>query len=215
MDSDVDNVIRSCHCCRPIVRESPVQVTRWPTQPWCHLAMDIAGPKSDVNGKQFYVLAAIDLHSKYVCGRILPRVSSSDVFQFLESLFVTFGICNKLTTDNGPQFTSCLFTDFLRSQGVSHVRSSVYNPMSNGSIKRMNRNFKKVCLIVCVFVIWSRFFSVICLLITTLSMTQLMSVHLTCFSNILHVLSYLLCLPILRARTCWRSRRMCRRRSRI
>ena len=54
MDSEVEAVIRACHCCKIQVRESPVQITEWPVRPWTHLAIDIAGPKTDVNGKSFY-----------------------------------------------------------------------------------------------------------------------------------------------------------------
>jgi transposase InsO family protein len=144
MDSDVDAVIRLCHCCKIQVRDSPVQVTEWNLTPWSHLAMDIAGPKTDANGKSFYVLALIDMHSKYVCAKVLPHVKSEDVIDFLQSLFMTFGLCNKITTDNGSQFSSELFTTFLRCHGISHVKSSIYNPMANGSIERVNRNLKKI-----------------------------------------------------------------------
>ena len=144
MDKNVDDAIRKCYCFRNTVRESPVQITEWETKPWYHLAIDIAGPKTDAHGRQFYILAAVDAHSKYVTAKVLPFVKSSDVKEFLMSVFMTFGFCVKLTTDNGPQFTSSLFTDFLRSHGISHIRSSVYNPQANGQIERVNRNLKKL-----------------------------------------------------------------------
>lgn len=144
MDKDVDNAVRKCYCFRNIVRDSPVQITEWETKPWYHLAIDIAGPKTDAQGRQFYILAAIDIHSKYVTARVLPFVKSSDVIDFLMSIFMTFGFCAKLTSDNGTQFTSAAFTDFLRSHGISHMRSSVYNPQANGQIERVNRNLKKL-----------------------------------------------------------------------
>ena len=144
MDKDIENVVRNCHCCRNVIRDSPVQVTQWETRAWSHLAIDIAGPKTDANGKTFYVLAVVDVHSKYVAAKILPQVRSSDVIDFLETLFTIFGFCMKLTTDNGTQFTSSIFVDFLKSHGISHIRSAIYNPQANGQIERVNRNVKKV-----------------------------------------------------------------------
>ena len=144
MDNDVESSIRQCFCFQNTLRESPVQLTEWELRPWAHLAMDIAGPKTDVNGKTFYVLAIVDIHSKYVAAKILPHVKSSDVIDFLENLFMTFGFCTKLTTDNGTQFTSAQFVNFLKSHGISHIRSAIYNPQANGQIERVNRNFKKV-----------------------------------------------------------------------
>ena len=94
--------------------------------------------------KTFYVLAVVDMHSKYVAAQVLQNVKSADVVKFLQTLFMTFGFCMKLTTHNRVQFTSSLFVDFLRSHGISHIRSSVYNPQANGQIERVNKNLKKV-----------------------------------------------------------------------
>ena len=44
----------------------------------------------------------------------------------------------KLLTDNGPEFTSSLFTDFLDSMGVEHQLTTPYHPTSNGAVERVN-----------------------------------------------------------------------------
>ena len=144
MDRDIESAVRKCSCCINVSRDSPVLITEWEMRPWCHIAIDIAGPKTDCNGKVFYVLAVVDVHSKYVAAKVLSNVKSTDVIDFLQSLFMIFVFCLKLTLDNGPQFTSAVFVDFLRSHGISHIRSSVFNPQSNGQIERVNKNLKKV-----------------------------------------------------------------------
>ena len=48
-----------------------------------------------------------------------------------------------VTTDNGPQFTSFEFSEFLRSQGIEHRFTSLYNPQSNGGVERFNRTTKE------------------------------------------------------------------------
>ena len=48
-----------------------------------------------------------------------------------------------VTTDNGPQFTSFEFAEFLRSQGIEHRFTSLYNPQSNGGVERFNRTMKE------------------------------------------------------------------------
>ena len=47
-------------------------------------------------------------------------------------------------TDNGVQFTSAEFVEYLRLHGIARIRSAVYNPQANGSIERVNKNFEKL-----------------------------------------------------------------------
>ena len=145
MDREVEELIKKCYCCERLpIRDSPVGEVEWPTTPWTHLAIDIAGPKHDANGLSFYVIALIDLHSKFVQFKLTKTITSSDVISFLQKSFSQFGYCLKLTTDNGVQFVSSQFVDFLRSHGIIHIRAAVFNPQANGAIERVNRNLKKV-----------------------------------------------------------------------
>ena len=148
IDRGVENFIRQCSCFQELQsRDSPVQHVEWPTSPFAHLAMDIAGPKTDINGQRFYILVVIDYHSRYVISKAYYKpINSRDVIAFLRNIFSTFGLCLKLTTDNGSVFTSWELTEFLRSNGIVHNKSPVYNPQSNGLVKRVNRNMKK-CLL--------------------------------------------------------------------
>ena len=144
LDKEVENMIRQCHCCKLIPRDSPVQVTEWNLQPWTELAIDIAGPKY-IRGTPVYLIALIDLHSKFVqCTVTSKTVTTRDIIQFLESSFTTFGYCAKLIADNGSQFSSAAFKEYLSQHGINLVHSAVYNPQSNGAIERVNKNLKKL-----------------------------------------------------------------------
>jgi len=146
MDKQIEEFVRDCNCCRTICRDSPVQITDWSTKPWSKLFMDIAGPKFDVDGKRFYIVGLVDDHSKYVFCKIVSSIETIRVIEVLEEAFDIFGLCNTLVTDNGVQFTSYQFSEFLQKLGIVHVKSATYNPQANGAIERVNRNFKKVLL---------------------------------------------------------------------
>ena len=141
MDKDVEKLVHHCFCCQQTPRDSPVQVTDWETTPWYHLSMDIAGPKRDCKGHTFYIIALIDDHSRYVVAQVIQSIRTTDIIQFLSTTFTYFEFCGKLTTDNGVQFTSAEFAEYLRLYGIAHIRSAVYNPQANGSIERVNKNF--------------------------------------------------------------------------
>jgi transposase InsO family protein len=52
----------------------------------------------------------------------------------------------RIITDNGPQFISRDFKEFIRIAGMTHVKTSPYYPQSNGKIERYHRTIKGDCI---------------------------------------------------------------------
>jgi transposase InsO family protein len=52
----------------------------------------------------------------------------------------------RIISDNGPQFISKDFKEFIRISGMSHVRTSQYYPQANGKFERFNRTIKSECI---------------------------------------------------------------------
>ncbi|MGI6416014.1 MAG: transposase [Thermoguttaceae bacterium] len=52
----------------------------------------------------------------------------------------------RIITDNGPQFISKDFKQFIRICGMTHVRTSPYYPQSNGKLERYHRTIKSECI---------------------------------------------------------------------
>ncbi|RMH74632.1 MAG: transposase, partial [Calditrichaeota bacterium] len=42
----------------------------------------------------------------------------------------------RIISDNGPQFISRAFKEFIRLSGMTHVRTSPYSPQSKGELER-------------------------------------------------------------------------------
>jgi hypothetical protein len=62
--------------------------------------------------------------------------------QRLREYFAAEGVPRVLVSDNGPQFISSEFEEFLKSNGVQHIRSAPYHPASNGLAERFVGTFK-------------------------------------------------------------------------
>ncbi len=60
----------------------------------------------------------------------------------METVFAWFGNLDEHVSDNGPQFISSEFSEFLRKHGIAHTHSVVYNPTENGLVQVFNRVLK-------------------------------------------------------------------------
>ncbi|KAJ8375049.1 hypothetical protein SKAU_G00056290 [Synaphobranchus kaupii] len=91
---------------------------------------------------QRFLVVAYDLHSKWP--EVVPAgtVTTRVIIDILEGLFARWGLPLTITTDNGPQFISAEFSDFLRNKGIKHNRTAYFHPQANGGVERFNQSLK-------------------------------------------------------------------------
>ena len=87
-------------------------------------------------------LILIDAHSKWIEVHITTSATSSVTIEKMQSTFATFGIPETLVTDNGTNFTSAEFEEFLKSNGIHHTGTASYHPALNGLTERAVQTFK-------------------------------------------------------------------------
>ena len=100
--------------------------------------MDYAGP---LLGKMFLVL--IDAHSKWMEVEPVESATTKTTVEKLRKIFSTHGIPEKLVSDNGSVFTSQEFTNFVKLNGIDHIKTAPYHPSSNGLAERAVQVLKK------------------------------------------------------------------------
>jgi len=52
----------------------------------------------------------------------------------------------RVISDNGPQFLARDFKEFIRINGMTHVKTAPYYPQSNGKIERWHQSLKTECI---------------------------------------------------------------------
>ena len=62
----------------------------------------------------------------------LTTTSAEEVICHCKSIFARHGIPAEMITDNGPQFSAKLFTEFAKFYGFSHKTSSPRFPQRRG-----------------------------------------------------------------------------------
>jgi putative transposase len=98
----------------------------------------------NIAGTFFYLCAILDGATRYlVHWELRESMTSSDVETVLQRAREQFpGVTPRIISDNGPQFISRDFREFIRITGMTHVRTSPYYPQSNGKLERWNGTLK-------------------------------------------------------------------------
>jgi len=98
--------------------------------------------KSSTNGgKNIFVI--VDYYTRYFEAVIMKTVTSATIVRVLEGIFGRLGLPYSLRSDNGSQFVSDAFQNFLRDNGVEHRRITPHAPWQNGECERQNRMLMK------------------------------------------------------------------------
>ena len=73
----------------------------------------------------------------------MKSITATATIKELRRLFATHGLPEQLVSDNGPQFTSSEFAEFIKANGIKHIRCAPYHPSSNGCAERFVQTFKR------------------------------------------------------------------------
>lgn len=145
---DVEKFVRMCDSCQKnklyLKTKLPMQITDTPSGPWEKCSIDIVGPLPvTLKGKK-YILTFQDLFSKFIIAIPLETQESEEVAKALvDNVFLSYGICKTILSDQGQNFMSKLFKNMCRLFGIKKIRTSAFRPQSNGSIERMHRSLKE------------------------------------------------------------------------
>ena len=140
IDCDIEAKVKGCSTCAISGPDPPPTILHpweWPKKPWSRVHLDYAGP---FLGKMFLLL--VDSHSKWIDVHITNASTTAVTIEKLQFTFSSLGLPEILVTDNGPSFSSSEFTDFVKANGIQHIKTVPYHPASNGLAERAVQTFK-------------------------------------------------------------------------
>ena len=137
---DIEKLAKNCReCC--LFRNNPVQVKKhiWEpaTVPFERVHMDFAGP---FKGNLFFLL--IDSYTKWPEIYITKNMLASTVISTCCKIFAIFGLPRVVVSDNGTNFKSNEFQNFLQKNCIYFKFSAPYNPSSNGQAEKYVQTLK-------------------------------------------------------------------------
>ena len=142
LDKSLEQTARECRPCkltRSMPAVAPLHPWVWPSCPWQRIHIDFAGP---FKGRMFFVL--VDAHSKWPEVVEMKSTTAEKTIEVMITLFGSYGIPEQVVSDNGPQFTSEEFAEFMRRNCIKHIRSTPYHPSTNGLAERFVQTFKSL-----------------------------------------------------------------------
>ena len=117
-----------------------------PLQAHEHWHIDIS--YINICGTFYYMCSVLDGFSRYIVHwEIREAMKESDVEIILQRAHEKFpDVTPRIISDNGPQFISKDFKEFIRISGMTHVKTSPYYPQSNGKLERYHKTIKSTCI---------------------------------------------------------------------
>lgn len=131
----IKDKIRFCEFCQqnkgPVNREESAFIFEIGKYPKEKIQTDILEPLPETKRRNKYVITTIDTCTRYLFVQAL--------IEFLKNVFSKKGIPRIIQTDNGKNFISIIFQDFLKLYGIIHKRSTYFHPQTQEIVKRMNK----------------------------------------------------------------------------
>ena len=102
------------------------------TKPFEIVHMDLLSIQSEK------FLTLVDVFSKYAQAYHLPDSTAVSVVQALLKFSTHHGLPLNIVSDNGPEFTNQIFTEFTNLHKIHHHRTLPHTPNDNGIIERFH-----------------------------------------------------------------------------
>ena len=140
MDEEIDREVKLCSVCQN-VRSSPPNAPlipwKWATRPFQRIHIHFCQKGSD------FFLVVIDSHSKWIEVQHMTSITTEKTINELRLIFAQHGLPEEVVSDNGPQFVSNEFAEFMHQNGIKHILTPPYHPQSNGAAERAVRIVKE------------------------------------------------------------------------
>lgn len=123
-------------------RETTLPATR-PHMQW---GMDFLSDRL-ADGRRFRVLALVDHVSRVSPAiRVAGSISGAQVVEVLEAASRLYGLPDRISVDNGPEFASKALDAWAYRRGVQLIFSRPGKPTDNAAIEAFNSRFRDECL---------------------------------------------------------------------
>lgn len=100
----------------------------------------MVGPMPPIKGRTKFIIIVVDYFTKWAKAEAMAKMTSQSVTRFLWKADVCkFGIPQCIISDNGRQFDSDYYCQWLAELGIKVKYSSPGHPQANGYVEETNK----------------------------------------------------------------------------
>lgn len=139
MDTDIREYVAKCETCKACkpsnrVQRSPMGNLREASRPFEIIYIDFVGPLPRSKSGHTCLFVVIDGFSKFVHLHPLRAATAQSAIKcLLDHIFRVFGTPRYLISDNGSQFISAIYKNFLIEHKVTPWYTARYHPQANAA----------------------------------------------------------------------------------
>lgn len=144
MNADIKKYIRDCDICEKTKINKhtkwPMQITSTGDRLFDHVFIDFVGPITPASseGHEYIFTAVCDLTKYLVAVPTHNCTALTTARAFVENVILKFNIPQKLTSDNGSNFTAELFKQTVKLLKIKKINTTAYHPQAN-MVERYHR----------------------------------------------------------------------------
>ena len=147
--TDVAREVKMCEECSQYHRgKAPKQTPLQPFgagYPFELIAVDITGKHPTSTRGNRYIITVIDVFSKYAEAYPVRNHTAPVVARVLvDNFFSRYGTPLRLLTDRGAEFESQIFQELCRRMDIEKIRTTAYQPSTNGCVERFHRTLNSM-----------------------------------------------------------------------
>ncbi|GBO05149.1 Retrovirus-related Pol polyprotein from transposon 412 [Araneus ventricosus] len=143
------NIKEWVRCCKPCQRskvqrhiEAPLGTFSLPDARFQQIHNDIVGPLPPSDGC-IYLLTMIERFSIWPEAIPIVDIQSKTICRAIFHTWIyRLGCPSIITTDQGSQMRSSLYSEFSEMLGINRIRTTAYHPIANGIVERFHRHLK-------------------------------------------------------------------------
>lgn len=153
MGKIVKDVLTICEPCQIHGKPSSQQnlpLTHVPRgKPFVKWGLDFVGPLTKTANKNQYLVTAIDYGTGWAYANPIASTSASAIILLLKEIIRNHGVPSEIMTDNGSEFLSREFQNYLVQNNIKHNKTTPYHPQANGLVERFHgtlmNSLRKAC----------------------------------------------------------------------
>ena len=140
---------QDCHQCAQYQRPRPRHQGELQNmnigEPWERIGIDVTGPHPTSSAGNCYILTVIDHFTKWVELMPMRNQEATTVAKLLfQKVICVHGCPKQILSDRGTNFESQLFKELCRLLAIDKIRTTAYQPSTNGSIERFHATMHRI-----------------------------------------------------------------------